>query len=269
MRKIFLCLVLTLCLTSFVSAQEKSIILHVSTTVFPVAQRCAEEFMKENPEVSISVRGGGSGVGISALIDKVCDIANSSRPMKKEELKTAISKGVDPKANVIANDAISVIVNPSNPIGNLTTSQIKNIYTGKISNWKELGGKDQKIVVVSRDTASGTFECFNEIVLEKEKVKPDALMQASNQAVADIIKRTESAIGYVGLGYLNSEIKAVKVNGIYPSKETVLNGTYPISRVLFMYTNGTPKGLVKSFIDFVKSKKGQKLVESEGFVPLE
>ncbi|HOV21084.1 MAG TPA: phosphate ABC transporter substrate-binding protein [bacterium] len=269
MKKIFLYLVLTLCLTSFVIAQEKSIILQGSTTVFPVAQRCAEEFIKENPGVSISVRGGGSGVGISALIDKVCDIANSSRPMKKEELKTAISKGIDPKANVIANDAISVIVNPSNPISDLTLSQIKDIYTGKISNWKELGGENQKIVVVSRDTASGTFECFNEIVLKNEKVKPDALMQASNQAIVNIVKRTEGAIGYVGLGYLGSDVKAVKVNGIYPSKETVLNGTYPISRVLFMYTNGTPKGLVKNFIDFVKSKKGQEIVKEEGFVPLE
>ncbi|HDN97660.1 MAG TPA: phosphate ABC transporter substrate-binding protein [bacterium] len=250
------------------NAGEKKLIIQGSTTVLPIAQKCAEVFMKKHPEANISVRGGGSGVGIAALIDGICDIADSSRPMKDKEIKKALEKGVNPVAHVIAMDGIAVIVHPSNPVNEITLSQLKEIYTGKISNWKQLGGKNQKIVVISRDVSSGTFECFNKLVLKKERVRPDALLQASNAAVVSIVKRTEGAIGYVGLGYLNSEVKALKIEGVFPSQETVLKGTYPISRPLFMYTNGKPKGLVKKFIDFVLSKEGQKIVKGQGFVPL-
>ena len=161
-----------------------------------------------------------------------------------------------------------MIVNPANNVSALSKKQIKDIYTGAVSDWSEVGGDNQKIVVISRDTSSGTFEAFGELALDKAKVRPDALMQASNQAVASTVARTPGAIGYVGLGYLSSEVKAVTVNGVMPSKETVLNNKYPFGRPLFMYTNGEPKGMVKDLLDFIKSSEGQKLVEEEGFVGL-
>jgi len=165
-------------------------------------------------------------------------------------------------------DGIAVIVHTSNKVNSLSKKQLKDIYTGKISNWSQVGGDDAKIVVISRDTSSGTFEAFGELVLDKEKVRPDALMQASNQAVATTVSRTPAAIGYVGLGYLSSGVKPLAINGVIPSKKTVLLNTYIISRPLFMYTNGTPQGLTKDFLDFILSAEGQKIVEEEGFVGL-
>ncbi len=239
-----------------------------STTVLPIAQKAAEVFMNNNPGAEISVRGGGSGVGIASLIDGTCNIADSSRPIKENELDKAITNGRSPKANVIAMDGICIIVNPSNSINGLTKKQIKDIYTGRVSDWSQLGGSNGKIVVVSRDSSSGTFEAFGELVLAGEKVRADALLQASNQAVASTVSGTPGAIGYVGLGYMSNSVKALTVDGIKPSKESVLTGAYAIGRPLFMYTNGTPKGLPKDFIDFILSKDGQKLVEEEGFVGL-
>ncbi len=246
----------------------EKIVMEGSTTVLPIAQKAAEVYMQKNSSADISVRGGGSGVGIASLIDGTCDIADSSRPIKDSELDKAVTNGKSLKAHVIAMDGIAVIVNPSNKITALTKKQVKDIYTGKISNWSQLGGNNDKIVVISRDTSSGTFEAFGELALDKEKVRPDAIMQASNQAVASTVARTPGGIGYVGLGFLGSSVKALEIEGITPSNETVLSGKYPIGRPLFMYTNGEPKGLVKEIIDFIKSPEGQKLVEEDGFVPL-
>ncbi|MCX5687739.1 MAG: PstS family phosphate ABC transporter substrate-binding protein [Candidatus Omnitrophica bacterium] len=239
-----------------------------STTVLPIAQKAAEVFMNSNQNADISVRGGGSGVGIAAIIDGTCDIANSSRPIKDVELDKAVSNGRHLKATVIAMDGICIIVNTSNTINALTKNQIRDIYTGKISSWRQIGGPNEKIVVVSRDSSSGTFEAFGTLVLDGAKVRPDALMQASNQAVASTVSDTSGAIGYVGLGYVTSSVKAIDVDGIKASTETVLTGKYPVGRPLFMYTNGAPKGLAKEFIDFILSPEGQKLVEEEGFVAL-
>lgn len=251
-----------------VPCYAEKIVVAGSTTVLPIAQKAAEVFMNSNPGADISVRGGGSGVGIASLIDGTCDIAGSSRPIKDTELDKAVTNGRSPKANVVAMDGICVIVNPSNTVEALTGKQVKDIYTGKISNWKEVGGSDEKIVVISRDSSSGTFEAFGELALKGGKVRPDALLQASNQAVASTVSRTPGAIGYVGLGYLTSSVKAVDIDGIKASKETVLTGKYAIGRPLFMYTNGAPKGLAKQFIDYILSAEGQKLVEEEGFVGL-
>lgn len=239
-----------------------------STTVLPIAQKTAEVFMNKYPNVKITVGGGGSGVGITSLIDGTCNIADSSRPMKAKEIQTAVGKGVNPKANVVALDGIAVIVNTSNGISGLTKGQVKDIYTGKISNWSQLGGKNQKIVVVSRDSASGTFEAFGELALGGAKVRPDALMQASNQAVATTVGQTPAGIGYVGLGYISGSVKAVTIDGVKPSKGTVISKKYAYARPLFMYTNGEPKGAVKQYIDFVCGKEGQKLAEKLGFVGL-
>ena len=270
-NSIFLVLItLSFVLTSFgILAAEKAIVLKGSTTVLPIAQPCAEVFMDQSPNIDISVQGGGSGVGSASLIDGTCDIGNSSRPAKEEEIKTAQEKGVEIYANIIARDAIAVIVNPANQVEGLTLDQIKDIYLGKISNWSEIGGKDQAIVVVSRDSASGTFETFNELALKKEKLRPDALMQASNAAVATTVATTRGAIGYVGLGYVTDKVKAIKVNNTLPSKETVNDNSYPLARPLFMYTNGQPEGTIKEFLDFVLGAEGQKLVEENGFLSVQ
>jgi phosphate transport system substrate-binding protein len=246
----------------------KSLTIKGSTTVLPISQSCAEAFMNMHSDVNISVQGGGSGVGIASLIDGTCDIADASRPIKDKEVAKAKENNIEAYENVVALDGIAVIVHPSNPVDGLSIEQIKKIYTGEISNWNEVGGKKMKITVISRDSSSGTFETFNELALEKEKVRPDALLQASNQAVAQAVSRTPGAIGYVGLGYLSSSVKGVSVDGVEPNKENVVNGSYELARKLFMYTDGAPAGVVKAFIDFVLSEKGQELVEKAGYVPL-
>lgn len=245
------------------------LVIQGSTTVLPIAQNCAEAFMKKHPKVDISVRGGGSGTGVAGLIDGICDIADSSRPIKAKEVKKAKSKKVNPVAHIVAMDGIAVIVHPSNSVSKLSLTELKNIYTGEISNWNQVGGKNKKIVIISRDVASGTFECFNKMALKKVRVRPDALLQASNMAVASTVKRTKGAIGYIGLGYLNSGVKGLSIDCVMPSIKTVGSGEYPISRPLFMYTNGKPKGIVKDFIKFVLGRKGQKIVAEQGFISVD
>jgi phosphate transport system substrate-binding protein len=249
-------------------AAGKGFIIKGSTTVLPIAQATSEVFMEKNPSIQISVQGGGSGVGIASLLDKTTDIADSSRKIKKEEIDKAKAGGVSPFETEIALDGIAVIVNPGNPVKALTKDQIKAVYTGKVSNWSQIGGKNEKIVVVSRDSSSGTYEAFDELALNKEKVRQDALTTASNQAVAQTVAQTPGAIGYVGIGYLSEKLKAVTVDGIACTKETVISKKYPLARGLYMYTNGAPAGDVKKFIDFVLSKEGQKIVVEEGFVGL-
>ena len=250
-----------------VCAAEK-VVVEGSTTVLPIAQKTAEVFMDMHSDIDVSVRGGGSGVGIASLLDGSCDIADSSRAMKDTEYDKAAAKKKDPKAFVVAMDGIAVVVNNSNGITGLEKKQVKDIYTGAVSDWSAVGGQAGKIVVVSRDTSSGTFEAFGELVLKGAKVRPDALMQASNQAIASIVAKTPGAIGYVGLGYITDSVKVLKIDGIVPGKDTVLSGKYPVSRPLFMYTNGNPKGAVKGFIEFVTGPEGQKIVDEEGFVAL-
>ena len=250
-----------------VSAAEK-VVVEGSTTVLPIAQKAAEAFMDVHSDIDVSVRGGGSGVGIASLLDGSCDIADSSRAMKDTEYDKAAAKNKDPKAFVVAMDGIVIVVNNSNGISELSRKQVKDIYTGAVSDWSAVGGQAGKIVVVSRDSSSGTFEAFGELVLKGAKVRPDALMQASNQAIASIVAKTPGAIGYVGLGYITDSVKALKIDGIVPGKDTVLSGKYPVSRPLFMYTNGNPKGAVKGFIEFVTGPEGQQIVDEEGFVAL-
>lgn len=247
---------------------EKKLTLTGSTTVLPIAQKAAEVFMKKNPDVNISVAGSGSGDGIKSIIDGIADIGNASRDMKKKEIKRAEEKGVKPVRHVVALDCIVPIVNPDNPVSDLTIDKLMGIYTGKIKNWKQVGGKDKKIVVVSRDSSSGTFEVWNHKVLSKKKVRPDAQLQASNGAVAQAIAGNKYAIGYVGIGYLNPKIKGLTVGGVQASAATAMDKSYPIARGLNMYTAGEPTGLTKQFIDFVMSAEGQGIVKAEGFVPV-
>jgi len=244
------------------------IVITGSTTVLPIAQKAAEVYMKKHPGVEISVAGTGSGDGIKSLIDGTCDIADASRDMKPKEIKKAEAKGIQPVRHTVALDCIVPVVHPSNPVKNLTLEQLKGIYTGKIRNWKEVGGQDKPIVVISRDSSSGTFEVWNHKVLNKARVRPDAQLQASNGAVAQAVAGNKYAIGYVGIGYLNPKLKALTVNGVKASPRTAMKGTYPVARGLYMFTPGKPRGEVKKFLDFVKGPEGQKIAAQEGFVPL-
>lgn len=255
-------------LTGTAAFAKDTIIVNGSTTVLPIGQATAEAYMKKDANVNISISGGGSGNGIKALIDKTTQIAMSSRDMKKEEIELAKSKGINPLEHKVAIDALTPIVHPSNPVTNLTIEQLSLIYQGKITNWKEVGGKDLQIVVISRDTSSGTYESWQEKVLHKEKVSQKAQLQASSGAVVQAVSKNRYAIGYVGIGYVNKNIKAIKVNGVEANDKNALNGTFPIARPLFMYTDGEPKGAVASYLKFVKGSDGQKIVKKEGFVPL-
>jgi len=270
MLKNFKRLVFGLTLFSLVGTTfaAESIVIKGSTTVLPIAQAALEAYMKTNKGVQISLSGAGSGDGIKALIDNTTDIANSSREIKKEEIDLAAAKGVKPLAHVIAYDAIIPVVNPKNKVKGLSIDQLSQIYQGKITNWKEVGGDDLKIVVISRDSSSGTFESWDHFIMKKVKVTPRAQMLASNGAIVTAVANNKYAIGYLGMGYVNKSVKGLSVNDITATAATALSKQYLLSRELYMYTNGEPTGEVAKFIAFVKGPEGQKIVAKEGFVPL-
>jgi len=246
----------------------ESIVIKGSTTVLPVVQAAVEAHMKANPGVQISVSGGGSGEGIKAIVDKTADIAMSSRAIREEETKLAKSRGVNPVGHVVAFDAIIPIVHPRNKVSNLTIDQLSQIYQGNITNWKEVGGDDLRIVAISRDSSSGTFESWDHFVMKKAKVTPRAQMLASNGAVATAVAKNRHAIAYVGIAYLNKNVKALSVNGVKGTAEAALSKEYPLARELYVYTDGEPKGETAKFIAFLKSKEGQKIVGKVGYVPM-
>jgi phosphate transport system substrate-binding protein len=262
----------TICIAFIFSSTlvwAETIVIKGSTTVLPIAQKAVEAYMKKNPDVKISLSGGGSGNGIKAIIDGSTDIADASRFIKEKEVSMAIEKGVYPVPFAIAYDSIIPVVHPRNPVGNLTLDQLKAIYKGEITNWKEIGGSDLKIVVNSRDTSSGTYETWEGNVMNKERVTPAAQVMASNGAIVQAVSTNKYAIGYIGIGYVNGSVKVLTVNGIKGTEETTLDGTFPISRPLYMFTNGWPKGEVLDFINFVlHPKKGQDLVAQSGYVRL-
>lgn len=232
------------------------------------------------PEVSISVTGGGSGTGIAAMINGTVDIANASRDMKEEEIAAAQANGIDPVEFAVARDAIAVVVNPSNPVERLTLRQISDIYTGRITNWRQVGGENRPIVLLSRESNSGTYVYFLENVIrlgEKDSdllFSPETLLMPSSEGISAEIRQNPNAIGYDGLGYVTPDQKTVAVardaQGPYvlPSVDTVNDGTYPISRPLYMYTAGEPVGIVKDYLDWIL-REGQALVTELGFVPLQ
>ncbi len=246
-----------------------NIVIKGSTTVLPIAQKLAEAYMKKNPDINISISGGGSGNGIKAIIDGTTDIADSSRFIKDKEVKLAVEKGRYPVPFSIAYDCIVPVVHPSNSIGNISISQLKAVYKGEITNWKQLGGPDRRIVVISRDTSSGTYEVWEKKVMKKERVYRGALLQASNGAIIQAVAKNKNAIGYVGIGYINNMVKAITVNNVVGSVKTTLSGEFPISRPLYMFTNKWPSGDTSDFIKYaLHPEKGQKIVEEAGFVPL-
>jgi phosphate transport system substrate-binding protein len=250
-----------------------------SDTLVNLALAWAERYMQLNPQVRISVTGGGSGTGIAALINGTVDIANASRAMKPEEVAAAQANGIDPIEFVVARDAIAVVVNPTNPVDHLTLQQISDMYTGKITNWRQVGGEDRPIVLLSRESNSGTYVYFLENVIRLGDSKsgllfaPDTLLMPSSEGISAEVRQNPNAIGYDGLGYVTSDQKVVAVTmdpaGPYvlPSVATVNDGTYPISRPLYMYTAGEPTGEVKLYLDWILGD-GQSVVSELGFVPL-
>jgi phosphate transport system substrate-binding protein len=251
-------------------AEEGKIVIDGSTTVGPIAKAFAEYYMSKNAGVNITVSESGSGNGAKSLINGTCDIADMSRFMKDEEFKAAVEKGVLPVATVIAVDGIAVIVHPSCPVQGLTVDQIRGIYTGTITSWKDLGGPNVPIVLISRDTNSGTYETFESLVLNKQKISDKAEYVGSNGAIRSRVQSTPAAIGYVGLGFVDKTVKALTVNGIMPDNMTVTTGTYPVARPLFMFTNGYPKmgSTLYGFLNLYLTKKGQEIIQEIGFVPV-
>jgi phosphate transport system substrate-binding protein len=241
-----------------------------STTVGPIVEAFAEYFMKQNPKVKITVKATGSGDGAAALIDSRCQIASMSRFMKDTEFQKAVEKKVYPALHTIAMDGVCIILHPSNPVKALNRTQIHDIYMGKTTNWKDLGGPDLAIVVISRDTSSGTYEVFNEKVMGKDKMFDKVeYVSATPQAHARV-KTTPGAIGYVGLGFVDAGVKAVPVDGVMATRKTIASGVYPISRPLFLFTNGYPElgTTMHAFCTFYLTEKGQEIIEAKGFIPL-
>ena len=248
------------------SAFAGNLVIKGSTTVLPIGQAAAEKFMEANPDVSISVSGGGSGNGIKALIDKTTDIAMSSRFIKDKEVASAVENGAYPVPFAVAVDALLPVVHPDNPVKDLTIQQLHDIYTGKITNWKETGGPDKNILAVTRDTSSGTFEVWEEKIMGGDKIMPRAQVVASNGAMVQSVSGNPAAIGYIGIGYLDSSVKPLTISGIEGTPETAKSGEYPVSRYLFLFTPGWPTGDAMKFINFVLSDAGQEIVASTGFV---
>jgi len=252
------------------SPGDSSIVVDGSTTVGPIAKAFAEYYMERNPGVNITVSESGSGNGAKSLLNGTCDVADMSRFMKESEFKAAAENGIMPVAHVVALDGIAVIVHPSNPVKGLTVEQVRDIYTGKITNWKQVGGPDKEIVVCSRDTNSGTYETFENMVMNKEKMASGTEYYGSNGAVHKKVSKTETSIGYVGLGFLDRKVKGLEINGVFPSPETVKSGRYPIARPLFMFTNGYPKmgSHLYVFVTLYLSPEGEEIIETIGFVPV-
>jgi len=250
----------------FANAQ---IVVKGSDTCLPVSQQEAEAFGKKGGNVTVT--GGGSGVGIAALIAGTCDIAQASRPMKFDEKQKMSESGKTAKEVIIGYDALAVIVHPDNPVKNLTRQQLEQIYTGKITNWKEVGGSDMKIVVYCRESSSGTYEFFKEHVMKNKNYANFVLSMPATGAIIQSVKQTKGAIGYVGLAYLNKEVKAIHVSYdgksfVEPSVANAKNKTYPVVRPLYYYYSINNEKKVKPFIDFVKSTEGQAIVDKVGFV---
>jgi phosphate transport system substrate-binding protein len=261
-----------LCLAGGVArAQEDTtLVVDGSTTVGPIAKAFAAYYSEQNPGVEISVKESGSGNGAKSLIAGECDVADMSRFMKEKEFKAAIDNGVFPVAHVVALDGIAISLNPANPVGKLTVEQVRKIYSGAISNWNQVGGPNLQIVVVSRDTASGTYETFEKLVMHGDEIAGGVEKVGSNTAMHKRVSATPAAIGYLGLGYVDDKVKAVEVNDIKCTKANIVSGRYPIARPLFMFTNGYPElgSHLYGFTTLHLSKVGQNIVQDIGFVPV-
>ena len=234
-----------------------------STTLLPIAEVSAEDFMAANSGTRVLVSGVGSSAGIESVTNGTCDIGTSSRELKPAELSLGL---VD---TPVARDAIAVIVNPGNPVTSLNTSQVADIFSGKVRNWKEVGGPDLEIGLVNRDEASGTRQAFLELVMKGRDFDPTAAVLPGTGQVRSVVAQSRIAVGYISLGFVDPSVKALAIDGIPANETTVGNGTYPLSRYLHFLTKGEPTGLAKAYIDFVLSPKIQEsVVRDAGFLPV-
>lgn len=278
MNKSLKTLVITLLAMTLCDANAQKI--KGSDTVLPVSQEAAECYMKLHPQITVTVTGGGSGVGISSLLDETTDIAMASRSVKfgeRMKLKKANKQLIE---TVVAYDALAVVVNPKNPISNLTREQLEAIYRGKVTNWSQVKdnvtgkrGPNKKIIVYSRETSSGTYEFFKTSVLREKNYMAGVLSMPATGAVIQSVSQTEGAIGYVGMAYVNQHVKAIRMsydgrNYVYPSMTTGRNHTYPIIRELYYYYTADHAKVVRPFIDYLLSKHGQQIVMKTGYVPI-
>lgn len=256
------------------SATAQSLTIKGSDTCLPLIQKEAESYMKSNTATSITVTGGGSGVGLAALMNGTTDIAMSSRPMKMDEkLKMQDAGKGDYKTTTFAYDALSVVVNPGNSVTQLTRQQLEDIFTGKTTNWKTVGGPDMAIVVYTRESSSGTYEFFKEKVLKNKNFAATALSMPATGSIIQSVGQTKGAIGYVGMAYVNSTVKALGVSFdgttyVKPSLATAMNKTYPIVRPLYLYYLSTTATKAKGFTDYILSTAGQSIVQTVGYIPI-
>lgn len=267
-------LAVALVLGSF-TANAQKLIVKGSDTVLPLSQKEAESYMKKNKAASITVVGGGSGVGLTALIDGTTSIAMSSRPIKMDERMKLQEASKAVKEVKIAFDALAVIVNPSNPVKQLTREQLEAIYTGKVKNWKEVGGSDMPITVYARETSSGTYEFFKEHVMNRKNYASSVLNMPATGAIIQSVSQTKGAIGYVGLAYVEKEVKTISVSYdkgktyIAPSVKTAMDKTYPVVRPLFYYYLTRQEAQIKPFVDYILSAEGQAIVSEVGYIKLQ
>ena len=258
-------------LAPLATAAEKEIQIEGSTTVGPIADAFVEAFKTIAPNTKISVKKTGSGDGARALVDGTCQIASMSRFMKPKEFKKAVDNGIAPVAHVVAMDGVCIIVNNANPVKQLTMQQLRDIYTGKITNWKQVGGADKPIVAYTRDSSSGTYETFHKLAMNKQKMGPKVQTVSSNPAAKANVEKNPSGIAYVGLGFTkDGKVKKLVIDGVEPTQKTIASGKYPISRPLYLFTNGYPKlgSVVHAFCTFYLTPEGQDIIEKKGFVPV-
>lgn len=255
-------------------AKLSSIQIKGSDTMINLVQAWAEKFMAKKPDSFVAVTGGGSGTGIASFINGTADIAACSRKMENKEIELAKKRGITPVEITVGLDGIAVVVHPSNPVEKLTISQLSDIFTGKITNWKQIGGNEGEIVLLSREVNSGTYVYFKEHVLQNKEYSGKALLLPSSQSIANEISQNRNAIGYYGMGYISPKQKCIKiaVNDtspyVEPTIENVQTGNYYIARPLLMYHRDNPSELVKEFMDFILSEEGQKIVREIDFVPI-
>lgn len=256
------------------SVQAQQIVIDGSTTVGPVGKAFAEYFMRNNPGINVTVSESGSGNGARGILNSTIDVGMMSRFMTVGEFKACAEQGVRPVAHVVALDGLPIIVHPSNPVSNLTVEQVRQIYAGEITNWRQVGGPNLDIVAVSRDTNSGTYETFYGLVMThaggKENIAAGVEYVGSNGAVRQRVQSTPAAIGYAGLGFVDETVKALRINNVMPSEATVLTGDYPIARALYMFTNGYPQmgTPLYRFMTLHLTPQGEEIVKSIGFVPV-
>ena len=257
-------------LAGIAAANERSMVIDGSTTVGPIAKAFAEHFMSVNPDVNVTVSESGSGNGAKSLVNGLCHIGMLSRFMRQGEFKECVENDVLPVAHVVALDGLPVIVHPSNPVSDLTIDQIQDIYTGRITNWKQVGGRNAPIVMISRDTNSGTYETFASLVMRRQSIAEGCEYVGSNGSMRSRVQSTPNAIGYAGIGFLDDTIKALRVGGVSPTLATVRSGEYPLARPLYMFTDGYPQmGTdLYRFITLYQTEEGQELVSDIGFVPV-